>query len=104
MQLGLALKNLHAPLCGDANEPRRGLSHQRPHRLGPPTEPKKSLPFPEMEIERDAADEVKRDVPILVILGNPPYNGYAGIAMAEERELTDAYRTTSARPRRRARA
>ena len=29
---------------------------------------------------------------ILVILGNPPYNGFAGLAVAEERDLADAYR------------
>ena len=29
---------------------------------------------------------------MLVILGNPPYNGYAGMAVDEERELSTAYR------------
>ena len=29
-----------------------------------------------------------------MILGNPPYNGYPGMAVDEERELTDAYRVT----------
>ena len=37
---------------------------------------------------------MKRDTPILVLLGNPPYNGYAGVAVEEERDLTDAYRET----------
>ena len=37
---------------------------------------------------------MKQDTPILVILGNPPYNGFAGMAVEEERELSDAYRTT----------
>ena len=32
--------------------------------------------------------------PVLVILGNPPYNGFAGMAVDEERELSQAYRTT----------
>ena len=31
---------------------------------------------------------------MLVILGNPPYNGFAGMAVDEERELSQAYRTT----------
>ena len=31
---------------------------------------------------------------MLVILGNPPYNGFAGVAMDEERELSQTYRTT----------
>ena len=30
---------------------------------------------------------------MLVILGNPPYNGFAGMAVDEERELSQAYRT-----------
>ena len=54
----------------------------------------KPLPFPELEEERDRADRVKQDTPILVILGNPPYNGFAGMAVDEERELSEAYRTT----------
>ncbi len=47
-----------------------------------------------MEEERDAADKVKHQDRILVILGNPPYNGYAGVSVAEERDLSNAYRTT----------
>ena len=37
----------------------------------------KPLPFPELEEERDRAERVKQDTPVLVILGNPPYNGFA---------------------------
>ena len=37
---------------------------------------------------------MKQETPILVILGNPPYNGFAGMAVEEERELSDAYRET----------
>ena len=47
-----------------------------------------------MEEERDRAERVKQAAPILVILGNPPYNGFAGLAVDEERALSDAYRTT----------
>ncbi len=54
----------------------------------------KSLPFPELEEERDRAERVKRDTPVLVILGNPPYNGFAGMAVDEERALTTTYRNT----------
>ena len=54
----------------------------------------KPLPFPELEEERDRAEKVKQETPILVILGNPPYNGFAGMAVDEERALSDAYRTT----------
>ena len=52
------------------------------------------LPFPELEEERDRAGRVKRETPVLVVLGNPPYNGFAGVAVDEERALTEAYRTT----------
>ena len=41
-----------------------------------------------------ARDQVKQETPVLVILGNPPYNGFAGMAVDEERDLSDAYRTT----------
>ena len=54
--------------------------------------------FPELEEERDAAEHVKRATPILVILGNPPYNGFAGVAVEEERDLSNAYRTTKRAP------
>ena len=57
----------------------------------PPSKPKTFL-FPEFKEESDAADHIKRDVPILVILGNPPYDGFAGIAIGEERRLFEAYR------------
>ena len=54
----------------------------------------KPLPFPELEEERDRAEQVKQNTPILVILGNPPYNGFAGMAVDEERVLSEAYRVT----------
>ena len=55
--------------------------------------PRKPIPFPELEEERNRADQVKREEPVLVILGNPPYNGLAGMAVEEERELSETYRT-----------
>jgi predicted helicase len=63
----------------------------------PPTEEAKkqlALAIPEFQREKEAADGIKQDKPIIVILGNPPYNGFAGLAVGEERELSDAYRTT----------
>jgi hypothetical protein len=35
----------------------------------------KQLVFREVEEEREAAERVKRETPILVILGNPPWCG-----------------------------
>ena len=96
MQLGLLLQNMHLPLAG--NE-RVGVfltnaltSWEAPH------EHRQLSVLPELEAERDAAERVKQELPILVILGNPPYNGYAGTAAAEERALTEAYRTTKKAP------
>ena len=92
LQVGLTMQNLGASLTDDGSE-RAGvfltnaLTGWEPHTTKP-------LPFPELEEERDLAEAVKQDTPILVILGNPPYNGFAGMAVDEERELSKAYRTT----------
>jgi hypothetical protein len=98
LQIGLMLQHHGAP-----------LSEKKKERVGvyltnaltgwePPKQPKK-LPFVELEEEREAADHVKRETPILVILGNPPYNGFAGIArVEEERDLSLAYKTTKKAP------
>ena len=56
------------------------------------------LNFPELRAEHDAARAVKRERRILVILGNPPYSGFAGVAVDEEQELTRAYRQTRRAP------
>ena len=50
------------------------------------------IPMPELKKERELADGVKRDKPILVVLGNPPYNAFAGIAADEESGLVDEYK------------
>lgn len=91
LQVGLALQGMGAALDSGSERPgvylTNALTGWEPHTTKP-------LPFPELEQERDAADKVKQKAPILVILGNPPYNGYAGMAVEEERALTDAYRLT----------
>ena len=101
LQLGLLLQNFGAPLSEKGKKERAGV-YLTNALTGwePPEKPKQRCPFTELEEERDAADQVKRDVPILVILGNPPYNSFAGIAkMEEERDLSEAYRTTRASAR-----
>lgn len=98
LQIGLLLQALGAPLAGTKKERVGVFLTNALTGWEPPKTPKK-LPFVELEEERDAADEVKREKKILVILGNPPYNSYAGIAaMDEERDLTNAYRTTRRAP------
>ena len=90
LQVALALRELGAPL---GEEERAGVFLTNAL-TGWEPRTNKPLPFPELEEERDRADRVKRDTPILVILGNPPYNGFAGVGVEEERELSEAYRTT----------
>ena len=92
LQVGLTMQDLDAPLAEDSDE-RAGVFLTNALTGWEPTV-QKPLPFPELEEERDRADQVKQDTPILVILGNPPYNGFAGMAVDEERELSTAYRTT----------
>ena len=92
LQVGLAMQGLDAPLADDGTE-RAGVFLTNAL-TGWEPRVTKPLPFPELEEERDRAERVKREAPILVIIGNPPYNGFAGMAMDEERELSDAYRTT----------
>ena len=59
----------------------------------PPSGPKATLTlFPELEQERDQAEHVKRNVPILVVLGNPPYNAFAGTSPEEEAGLVEPYK------------
>ena len=92
LQVGLTLQNLDAPLADDGTE-RAGVFLTNAL-TGWEPRTHKPLLFPELGEERDRADRVKQETPILVILGNPPYNGFAGMAVDEERELSDAYRTT----------
>ena len=92
LQVGLTMQALDAPLSDDGNE-RAGIFLTNAL-TGWEPRVQKPLPFPELEEERDRADKVKQDTPVLVILGNPPYNGYAGMAVDEEGELSAAYRST----------
>ena len=94
LQVGLTLQDLDARLAEDGAE-RAGVFLTNALTGWEPTEKEKQVvAFPELVEERDRANRVKRDRPILVILGNPPYNGFAGMAIDEERELSTAYRRT----------
>ena len=93
LQVGLTLQDLDAPLAdNDSERPgvflTNALTGWEPHTTKP-------LPFPELEEERDRAERIKQDTPILVILGNPPYCGYAGMAIGEERELSNVLHAVS---------
>ena len=92
-RVGNYLAGIGAPL--DATHGERAAIYLTNALTGwePPSGPKAALPnFPEMALERDAAEHVKRDVPILVILGNPPYNAFAGTSPEDEGDLVDAYK------------
>lgn len=47
--------------------------------------------FPALKKEAEAAASVKHDTKILVVLGNPPYRGPAGVAEEEEHDLIAPY-------------
>ena len=92
LQVGITMQALDAPLSEDGTE-RAGVFLTNALTSWEPTV-QKPLPFPELEEERDRAERVKQETPVLVILGNPPYNGFAGMAVDEERGLSEAYRKT----------
>ena len=97
LQVGLTMQDLDAAFSDDSEE-RAGVFLTNAltgwdKETG--KEPKQLQMFmPELLEERDRAERVKQNTPVLVILGNPPYNGFAGMAVDEERELSQAYRTT----------
>jgi len=91
LQMGLLLQNLAVPL-DDAKNERAGIfltnaltgwdfAGENP----------KLAHWPELEAERTGAGRVKLEK-ILVVLGNPPYNAYAGISPAEEQGLVEPYK------------
>jgi hypothetical protein len=50
------------------------------------------LPFPELERERDLANQVKQSDPVLVVLGNPPYSAFDGTSPDPEGDLVKPYK------------
>lgn len=98
--MGLLLQNLGVPLDDAKERAAIYLTNALTGWEPPSEEAKKQLTFaiPEFKQEKEAADEIKQEKRIIVILGNPPYNGFAGLAVEEERELSDAYRTTKLAP------
>ncbi|MEU2282889.1 type ISP restriction/modification enzyme [Streptomyces sp. NPDC013178] len=91
LRLGIALQRLGVPL--DAATGERASIYLTNALTGwvdgneHPT-----LPFPEFVHEREAADSIKRNQRILVVIGNPPYNGFAGVSGREEGGLVEPYK------------
>ena len=96
LQVGLALQALDAAGAGGSEDQDRrpGIFLTNALTGWNRDVEKGRLPFAEFEEERDRAERVKQEEPILVVLGNPPYDGFAGMAMDEEKELSAAYRNT----------
>ncbi|MFJ7337329.1 type ISP restriction/modification enzyme [Streptomyces sp. NPDC101116] len=88
LNVGLALERLGAPL--GSNE-RAGI-YLTNALTGWGAEEQPKLPIPEFQEERDAASGVKQNEPILVVIGNPPYNGLAGVKGQDENALVEPYR------------
>ena len=94
LQIDLALRELGVALSDDGTE-RAGIYLTNALTDWEGTgEGSQTVAFPELQEERDRAGRIKQDTPILVILGNPPYNGFAGMAVDEESDLVKAYRLT----------
>jgi hypothetical protein len=103
LQLGILLAELGVPLK-DADERAavyltNALTGWGDGSVAPPKDKRvgegqlhSTLLFPEFAEERDAADRVKREEKILVVIGNPPYNGFAGVAVDEEAALIEPYK------------
>ena len=53
----------------------------------PPEGPKRDLPFPSWKKSEMPPSTWKRDVPILVILENPPYNAFAGLSPPRKNKI-----------------
>ena len=92
LQLGLLLQEFDAPFA--ENERASVFLTNALTGWVPPAGPQQRLMFAQMQQELDRADNVKQRTTVLVIIGNPPYYGFAGIAVGEERELSTAYRST----------
>jgi hypothetical protein len=91
LQIASLLEDAHAPL---SDTQRAGIYLTNALTGWVPERHPQSVIFEEFRRERGDSENIKQHGTILVILGNPPYNGYAGIAkIEEERDLTTAYRT-----------
>jgi len=104
LQLGLTLQELGVPLSAKRNERVGVYLTNALTGWEPPTEEGKqrmrqlTLNFPDLAAERDAAEKVKREARVLVVLGNPPYNAFAQEPSDEEQALVEPYKEGLNRP------
>ena len=89
-QIGALLANMGAPLKNDERAAiylTNSLTN-----WGEIKEEQQIMDFPGLEEDRDKANDIKQEQ-ILVILGNPPYNAFAGTSPKEEENLVAPYKT-----------
>ncbi len=93
LQVGMLLDELGVPF---SEQQRAGIYLTNALTGWEPPDEEKQLNLnldPALEEEREAAEHVKREEKVLVIIGNPPYSGFSGIAQSpEERRLSERYR------------
>lgn len=89
-QIGMMLAHAGSPLAADERAAVYLTNALTGWNL--PDGPIDELLLPELQPERDAAERVKRIDPILVIIGNPPYNAFAGVSPDEEEGLVEPYK------------
>jgi hypothetical protein len=92
LQLGLLLQTMGAALEEGAEDRVGVFLTNALTGWEPPKGAKARLLFPELEEERDRAEEVKQKRRILVVIGNPPYNAFAGTSPEEEQGLVEPYK------------
>ena len=97
-QIGQALRAAGAPLA-EGERAAVYLTNALTGWAAPQEQPASDQPqrglrytFPPLADELDAASRVKRERQILVVLGNPPYNAFAGTSPAEEAGLVEPYK------------
>lgn len=99
LQIGLLLQEIGLPFSQNRGE--RAAVYLTNALTGwePPKGPKQQImQWAELQQERDAAEHVKRYKKILVVLGNPPYNAFAGVSPEEEQGLVEPYKVGLNKP------
>lgn len=87
-QIAALLESLGAPLADDE----RAAIYLTNSLTDWESKEQPPLNLPGLQQERDAANKIKQKKPILVILGNPPYNAFAGTSPEEEGGLVAPYK------------
>lgn len=88
-QIGEALRQVQAPL----KPGERAAVYLTNALTGWDTSAQPAIPgYEPLVAESGTASDVKRDKPILVVIGNPPYNAYAGISPQSEDGLVEPYK------------